>query len=38
MSAPGDNYDNDRDDKIIFTIKETKLCIPVVPLSAKDNC
>ena len=38
LSAPGNNNnDNDRDDKIIFTIKDTKLCIPVVTLSAKDN-
>ena len=37
LSPPGNNNDNDRDDKIISTIKDTKLCIPVVTLSAKDN-
>ena len=29
--------DNDRDDKIIFTIKDTKLHVPVVTVSAKEN-
>ena len=32
LSASGNNNDNDRDDKIIFAIKDTKLCIPVVTL------
>ena len=25
------------DNKIVFTIKDTKLCVPVVTLSARDN-
>ena len=37
MSAAGNGNDYDRDDKIIFTIKDTKLYVPGVNLSAKDN-
>ena len=39
LSAAGtDNADgNNDDDNIIFTIKDTKLYIPIVTLSAKDN-
>ena len=34
----GANYDDaDDDDHIIFTIKDTKLYVPVVTLSSKDN-
>ena len=29
--------DNDNDNNIIFTIKDTKLYVPVVTLSARDN-
>ena len=36
MLAAGNDNDNDRDDKIIFTIKDTKLYVPVVTLSARD--
>ena len=32
LSASGNNNDNDRDDKIIFAVKDTKLCIPIVTL------
>ena len=28
---------NNKDDKIVFTIKDTELYVPVVTLSAKDN-
>ena len=37
FSAAGNDNDYDRDDKIIFTIKDTKLYVPGVNLSAKDN-
>ena len=37
ISAAGNDNDNDRDDKIIFNIKDTKLYVPVVTLSARDN-
>ena len=37
LSAGGNDNDNNRDDKIIFTIKDTKLYDPVVTLSARDN-
>ena len=37
LSAAGNGNDYDRDDKIIFTIKDTKLYVPGVNLSAKDN-
>ena len=43
MSAAGaDNVDGSDDDNvsgnnIIFTVKDTKLCVPVVTLSARDN-
>ena len=35
MTANDNN--NDNPDRIIFTIKDTKLHIPVVTLSAEDN-
>ena len=35
-AAEADNINN-KDDNIIFTIKDTKLYVPVVTLSAKDN-
>ena len=40
MSAAGtenDINDNDRANNIIFTIKDTKLYVPIVTLSARDN-
>ena len=37
LSAAGNENDNDRDDKIIFTIKDTKLYVTFVTLSARDN-
>ena len=37
LSAGGNDNDNNRDDKIIFTIKDTKLYDPLVTLSARDN-
>ena len=37
MAAAGNDNANDNDDNIIFTIKDTKLYVPVVTLSAKDN-
>ena len=37
MSPARNDNDYDRDDKIIFTIRDTKLHVPVVTLSAKDN-
>ena len=37
MSATGNDNDNDKNDKIIFTIKDTKLYVPVVTLSARNN-
>ena len=37
LSTTGNDNDNDRDDKIIFTIKDTKLYVPVVTLSARNN-
>ena len=33
----GNNNDNFNGKNIIFTIKDTKLYVPVVPLSARDN-
>ena len=36
-AAPGVDNVNGNDNNIIFTIKDTKLCVPVVTLSAKDN-
>ena len=30
LSATGNDNDNDKDDKIIFTIKDTKSYVPVV--------
>ena len=39
MSAAGNENanDNDNDNNVIFTIKDTKLYVPAVNLSAKDN-
>ena len=37
MSAGGADHTSDRDDNIIFPIKDTKLYVPVVTLSAKDK-
>ena len=37
MSAAGADNDNANPDNIIFTIKDTKLYVPVVTLSAKDS-
>ena len=40
MSAAGtenDINDNDKGNNIIFTIKDTKLYVPIVTLSARDN-
>ena len=37
MSKAGEDNANDRDDKIIFAIKHTKLYVPVVTLSARGN-
>ena len=37
LSAVGEDNANNRDDIIIFTIKDTKLYVPVVTLSARDN-
>ena len=37
LSASGVDNDENKDDKITFTIKETKLYIPAVTLSARDN-
>ena len=38
MSAAGaDNADNIDSKNIIFTIKDTKLYVPVITLSARDN-
>ena len=37
LSAAGNDNDNDRDGKIIFAIKDTKLYAPVVTLSARGN-
>ena len=39
MSAAGNKNPNDNNDpnNIIFTTKETKLYVPVVTLSARDN-
>ena len=34
LSAAGNNNDNNRDDNIIFNIKDTKLYVPVETLSA----
>ena len=36
LPAAGNDNDNDRNDKIIFVIKDTKLHVPVVTLSARD--
>ena len=37
LSAAGNDIANGNDDNIIFTIKDTKLYVPVVTLSARDN-
>ena len=37
LSAAGANNDNTKPNNIIFTIKDTKLYVPVVTLSLKDN-
>ena len=37
MSPAGNDNANCNDDNIIFTIKDTKLYLPVVTLSARDN-
>ena len=37
MSANGNDYDNDKHSNIIFTIKDTKLYVPVKHLWVKDN-
>ena len=37
LSAAGNENDNDRDDDVVFTIKDTKLHVSVVTLSARDN-
>ena len=37
MSAAGNDNANSNCDNIIFTIKDTKLYVPVVTLSARDN-
>ena len=37
MSAAGNNNTNANPNNIIFTIKDTKLHVPVVTLSARDN-
>ena len=37
LSAVGNDNANGNDDNIIFTIKDTKLYVPVVTLSARDN-
>ena len=37
LSAAGADNDNANSNNIIFTIKYTKLCVPVVILPAKDN-
>ena len=35
--AGADNANNINSNNITFTIKDTKLCVPVVTLSARDN-
>ena len=37
MSAAGNDNANGNDDNIIFTIKDTKLYVPAVTLSLRDN-
>ena len=37
LSAAGNENDNNRDDKIIFTIKDTKLHVSVATLSARNK-
>ena len=37
MSAIGNDNGNNRDDKVNFTIKDTKLYVPAVTLSAKNT-
>ena len=37
LSAAGNENDNDSDDDVVFTIKDTKLHVSVVTLSARVN-
>ena len=37
LSAADNDNSNGNDDNIIFTIKDTKVYVPVVTLSARDN-
>ena len=37
MSPAGNDDDKNKDDKIIFTIKDTNLYVPVISLAARDN-
>ena len=37
LSAAGNDNANGNDDNITFTIKDTKLYVPFVTLSARDN-
>ena len=37
LASTGTDNADDNSDDIVFTIKETKLCVPVITLSAKDN-
>ena len=37
LSAAGSDNDNANSNYIIFTIKDTKLYVPEITLSAKDN-
>ena len=37
LSADGNDIDNANSNNIIFTIKDTKLYVPVVTLSTRDN-
>ena len=37
IAVAGNDNTNDNPDNIIFTMKDTKLFVPVVTLSAKDN-
>ena len=37
LSAAGNENDNDRDDNVIFTNKDTKFHVYVVTLSARDD-
>ena len=37
LTANGNDNDNDNDNNIIFTMKDAKLYVPVVNLSARDS-